>query len=425
MVIRVGVIGCGAAGLAALRHLAARPSTFQGVGFETSTGVGGTWRYTDKVGIDTNGLPVQTSMYKNLRTNIPKEVMGFPGYPFPSDLPSFPEHKDVLKYLKDYSDHYDLEKYIKFSTKVDSVAPLSFDNKTAWKVSYSSVGCPSQSENSIFDAIIVCNGHYSVPLVPTLEGMEDFKGTIVHSHDYRVPDPFKDKVVVCLGGAASGQDICLDIATQAKQVTISHNKPRIESTLPYNVDQKPGIAKLKANSVVFKNGEEQQADILLLCTGYRYNFPFLTEECGLKIVEERITPLYKHIIHSKFHTLSFIGMCKIICPFPQFDNQVKFVLSSLDGTQKLPSTEEMEHDIDSDYKNRLSEGLPHRYAHFMGPRQWAYNDTLAELAGFDPIPKAIQNLYDEVHRTRVKDLQNYKQKQYRIVGESNYEIVQA
>jgi cation diffusion facilitator CzcD-associated flavoprotein CzcO len=39
--------------------------------------------------------------------------MGFPGYPFPSDLPSFPEHKDVLKYLKDYSEHYDLEKYIK------------------------------------------------------------------------------------------------------------------------------------------------------------------------------------------------------------------------------------------------------------------------------------------------------------------------
>jgi cation diffusion facilitator CzcD-associated flavoprotein CzcO len=51
--------------------------------------------------------------------------------------------------------------------------------------------------------------------------MEDFKGTIVHSHDYRVPDPFKDKVVVCLGGAASGQDICLDIATQAKQVHYS------------------------------------------------------------------------------------------------------------------------------------------------------------------------------------------------------------
>lgn len=61
--------------------------------------------------------------------------------------------------------------------------------------------------------------HYSTPLVPKLEGMKDFKGTVIHSHDYRVPDPFKDKFVVCLGGAASGQDICLDIASQAKQVS--------------------------------------------------------------------------------------------------------------------------------------------------------------------------------------------------------------
>lgn len=67
MAIRVGVIGCGAAGLSALRHLSARPNLFRCVGIEQSAGVGGTWRYTDMVGIDTNGLPVQTSMYKNLR----------------------------------------------------------------------------------------------------------------------------------------------------------------------------------------------------------------------------------------------------------------------------------------------------------------------------------------------------------------------
>lgn len=254
--------------------------------------------------------------------------------------------------------------------------------------------------------------------------MDEFKGIIVHSHDYRVPDPFKDKVVVCLGGAASGQDICLDIATQAKKVTISHNKLRIESTLPDNVSQQNGIEKLTADSVIYKNGEEEKADILLLCTGYRYSFPFLADKCEVNIVEERITPLYKHIIHSKFHTLSFIGMCKIICPFPQFDNQVKFVLSSLDGTQKLPTTAAMENDTDSDYRKRISEGLPHRYAHFMGPRQWEYNDKLAELAGFKPIPSAIQKLYDEVHRTRVKDLQNYKRKQYRIIGESSYEVLE-
>lgn len=67
MVIKVCVIGCGAAGLGALRHLAARQGEFQGVGFEISSEVGGTWRYTDKVGFDENGFPVHTSMYKNLR----------------------------------------------------------------------------------------------------------------------------------------------------------------------------------------------------------------------------------------------------------------------------------------------------------------------------------------------------------------------
>lgn len=85
----------------------------------------------------------------------------------------------------------------------------------------------------------------------------------------------------------------------------------------------------------------------------------------------------------------------------------------------------MERDTDDDYQKRRSEGLPHRYAHFMGPRQWAYNDELAALAGFKPIPKAIQMLYNEVHKTRVKDLPNYKTKQYRITGDETYEVVTA
>lgn len=67
MVMRVAVIGCGAAGINALRHLKARPNQFQAVGFEMNSGVGGTWRYTEQVGLDTNGVPVHTSMYKNLR----------------------------------------------------------------------------------------------------------------------------------------------------------------------------------------------------------------------------------------------------------------------------------------------------------------------------------------------------------------------
>lgn len=207
------------------------------------------------------------------------------------------------------------------------------------------------------------------------------------------------------------------------QVIISHNKPPLETVLPDNVSQKPGIQRLTETSVVFKNGDEVCCDALVLCTGYRYKFQFLKGDCSVHIEDERITPLYKHIIHTKYPTLSFIGMCKRICPFPQFENQVRFVLSTLDGTLMLPSTEEMEMDIQKDFEQRLSQGLPKRYAHSLGPRQWAYNDSLADMGKFEPIPKAVEILYDAVHCERVMDLPNYKKKQYRITGEETFEEI--
>lgn len=68
MAKRVAVIGAGAAGLCAARHLSANPDLFSVVCFDMSSTVGGTWNYTDLTGKDEHGLPVQSSMYKNLRS---------------------------------------------------------------------------------------------------------------------------------------------------------------------------------------------------------------------------------------------------------------------------------------------------------------------------------------------------------------------
>lgn len=197
----------------------------------------------------------------------------------------------------------------------------------------------------------------------------------------------------------------------------------LKTVLPSNVCQKPGILKLNETSIVFKNGEEENVDVLMLCTGYRYEFPFLVGDCKVDIDDERVTPLYKHIIHTKYPTLSFIGICKTVCPFPQFENQVRFVLCSLDGTLPLPSTVEMEADIRRDFEKRLSEGLPVRYAHTMGPRQWAYNDMLAEMGKFEPIAKVVQILYNDVHDERARNLPDYKNKEYRLTGDETFEKI--
>ena len=107
------MIGAGAAGLAALRHLSSRLDIFEPIAFEQMSCIGGTWNYTDDVGSNHNGIPIHSSMYKNLYTNLPKEVMAFPDFPFPSDLSSYISHWDVLTYLQKYVISFNLHPFIK------------------------------------------------------------------------------------------------------------------------------------------------------------------------------------------------------------------------------------------------------------------------------------------------------------------------
>ena len=100
MVKKVCVIGAGAAGLSAARHLlqpvqvvGESQVTCEPVVFEQGHCVGGTWVYEAKQ----NG-EVHSSMYKSLRTNLPKEVMAFPDFPFPPEVThSFLHHTEVTR----------------------------------------------------------------------------------------------------------------------------------------------------------------------------------------------------------------------------------------------------------------------------------------------------------------------------------------
>jgi len=206
-------------------------------------------------------------------------------------------------------------------------------------------------------------------------------------------------------------------------VILSHNKPKLQTVLPDNVSQQTGLLRLTEKTAIFKDGTEEPVNVVMFCTGYRYQFPFLSPECAVSIEDERVTPLYKHIIHVTYPTLSFIGICKTIVPFPQFDMQVRFVIASLDGRCPVPSKQDMAKDIEADFEKRMKEGLPVRHAHTMGSRQWAYNDMLAEMGHFEPIPTAVRNLYDEIHRVRVLDLPGYKKKRYIITGEETWEEI--
>ncbi|CAL9081322.1 unnamed protein product, partial [Musa textilis] len=138
---RVAVIGAGAAGLVAAREL--RREGLRVVVFERDAAIGGTWVYTpatesDPLGLDPGRGIVQTSLYESLRTNLPRECMGFLDYPFSSrrapdggDTRRFPGHREVLRYLQDFARDFDLYGLIRFHREVETVER---DRDGRWQV---------------------------------------------------------------------------------------------------------------------------------------------------------------------------------------------------------------------------------------------------------------------------------------------------
>lgn len=60
-------------------------------------------------------------------------------------------------------------------------------------------------ESKQFDRIFICNGHYTVPYIPPFDGLDEFVGQTIHSHDYRRPDQFENETVLLIGSGPSGK----------------------------------------------------------------------------------------------------------------------------------------------------------------------------------------------------------------------------
>ncbi|XP_068215073.1 uncharacterized protein [Palaemon carinicauda] len=420
MMKTVGIIGAGAAGLCGARHaLAAADLT--PIIWEQSSRVGGTWVYTQELGKDKYGLPIHSSMYKNLKTNLPKEAMAFPDFPFPKGEESFIHHTEVRSYLESYCDHFNIKPCIKFRHHVEEVSPvMREEGPPAWNVTVKDLE-NNVSSTATCDALLICNGHYSVPRVPYVKNIDSFMGRKIHSHDYREPLPYKDNTVVILGAAASGLDICLEISGVAKKVYLSHNQPvNHPSEFPANVQQVRGVVEATENGFNLGDGSHIEADVIMFCTGYEFSFPFLTKECGITVEDNVVKPLYKHLIHSTYPSMAFIGIPFLVCPFPLFDFQVQFFLRSVRGLIHLPSKREMDEHTHKELEEKCNDGKPVKYFHKFGSLQWVYNNELACLGGISPLPPVVEKIYEAVSNLRRTHLMEYKTSSYKILGPDVY-----
>lgn len=430
MLQRVAVVGAGAAGLCAARHILSRSGRFAPpVVFELSENVGGTWCYDERVGKLDNGLPVHSSMYRDLRTNLPKEVMMFPDFPFEPQLSSFLPHQEVQRYLESYCQSHGIRPHIRFNIVVESVKPVNvrtegeMEERMAWEVTSSDSSGHQKTET--FDSVFVCSGHYSDPHIPLIPGIENFKGKVLHSHSYRFAEPFAGQSVVVLGAKASGLDISLELANVGAQVTLSHRRPRITFPLPDGIQQSSSVEAVEDDGRIrFQDGSVTEADVLMFCTGYNFRFPFLdAAQLGLDIQDQMMSPLYRFLVPPAFPSLFFIGICKIICPFPNFNCQVQFALAVLEGSVTLPPRVQMEDEVRQELQEKLERGVQHRHLLILDQDQWEYCNTLARTAGFPLLPTVTRSLYEEVWRQRQIHPKNYRKLNYRLISDLEWELI--
>ncbi|KAG6634274.1 flavin-containing monooxygenase FMO GS-OX-like 4 [Carya illinoinensis] len=389
----VAVIGAGAAGLVTARELQRKGHSV--VVFERGDQVGGTWVYTamlesDHLGLDPTRTKVHSSLYCSLRTNLPRESMGFSDYPFFSrddpdrDPRRFPGHREVLMYLKDFAHEFRLGELVRFETEVVRVRLME---GSKWNVKSRKRDEDEAGFDEIFDAVVVCNGHLTEPRIALIPGMNEWPGKQMHSHNYRVPEPFRDQVVVLIGSSASAVDISRDIAGVAKEVHIAARTVGDETLGKQpgydNMWLHPMIGSVSGDGTVyFQDGSLVLADVILHCTGYKYDFPFLETNGIVTVDDNRVGPLYKHVFPPALAPwLSFVGLPTKVITFTMFELQSKWIAGVLSNQSMLPSQEEMMEDVKALYSSLEAAGTPKQYTHCMGISQFQYSNWLAAQCG--------------------------------------------
>ncbi len=147
----------------------------------------GQWNFSWRIGTDEHGEVVHSSMYKHLWSNGPKEALEYPDYTFMDHfgkpVPSFPPRAALLDYLQGrWTKKRDLKKFVKLQHAVRSVKYNESTKK--FEVTVEDLAKEITHEQ-IFDYVIVATGHFSVPNVPTLPGIHNFSGRVLHAHNFK------------------------------------------------------------------------------------------------------------------------------------------------------------------------------------------------------------------------------------------------
>lgn len=104
------------------------------------------------------------------------------------------------------------------------------------------------------------------------------------------------------------------------------------------VSVKDNVREFKEDTVIFEDGYEVNVDVVVFCTGYQVEFPFLDDH--VLTVKDSVTNLYKRMLpfHHEHMTMGVVGLISAFSPVPPIcELQARWIIGVFKGDIRLPS----------------------------------------------------------------------------------------
>jgi cyclohexanone monooxygenase len=264
------VVGAGFGGLYALHRMRRQGLSVRVL--EAASDVGGTWYWNRYPGArcDVPSVEYSFSFSKELEQEWDwTEVMA--------------AQPEILRYINHVADRFDLRRDIQLETRVSS-AHYDEDQRR-WRV--------ETEAGEVFEArfCIMATGCLSSPNTPTIEGADDFAGSVYHTGQWPHEGvDFKGVRVGIIGTGSSGVQSIPVIAESAEQLTVFQRTPNY--TLPAGNRPLSDADRANAKAVADQLRQGERESLAGFVLGFGGNpLPTPTEEILATTRDERLAAI--------------------------------------------------------------------------------------------------------------------------------------
>ena len=201
------IVGAGISGIGGAYHLTKQCPGTRFVVLESQESFGGTWL---------------THKYPGIRSDSDLHTFGYRFKPWRSA--PIATAAEILSYMGEVIEENDLARHIRYRHEISSASWSSENNLWTIVATRSDTG---ETVRFTANFLWMCQGYYrhSEGYTPHWDGMEDFKGRIVHPQSWPDDLDYRDKTVVVIGSGATAATLIPAIAPDCKHVTMLQRSP--------------------------------------------------------------------------------------------------------------------------------------------------------------------------------------------------------